>query len=185
MKIPEYMRKEVNAINRALNEWDKMGIDNNDVRYARSLISAYHEEFGKQLKQDDKFNTRINLTGEQMQQYVDLIVTVSNMDIFLGDKEEWKPYLKKDFMQKFDKVKGKYGINTLQDYVNFIDRKNRFMDERLLSSVLSYYQYENLITWGVGYGAKSKQEVDDMILKAYSEHGFEGEDLHDFIIKQL
>lgn len=179
MRLPKVLQKFTRKINKALDEWRKYGVSNNDVRYAESLLASFHETEGKKLKKDDRINARMNLTQDAMDEYIDLIVTISEMDIFMGDIYD------EEIMKRFEKAKGKHGIDNLQDYIDFIDDKNTFMKENVISSVLSWYEYEELKYQNMKYGNLTQDELDKKILEVYYDKGFKGEELYDFIFENI
>lgn len=176
--IKEY-KKLFREINKNLNEWNKLGSKPNEVRYAESLLSAFYESIGKSPKVDDRFNLRIKYTEEQQEELEEIAQAVANFD----NIEPTTLYDKK-FIEKFKKAKGKADINTIEDYVKFIDRKNIFEQERLLSSVLSWYEYNELLKRTKDKDLTS-DDLNSMIVNTYKRKGLQHDTLYEYIYRKL
>lgn len=179
MRLPKILQPIVRKINKALNEWSKYGVKNNDVRYAESLLASFHESEHKKLKRDDRINARMKLDADAMLEYIDIIETIGNMDIYMGDIYD------KGIMERFEKAQGKRGIDTLQDYINFIDDINTFKSENVISSILSWYQYNDLQWQNAKYGSMSDTELDHYILETYYDKGITHEPLYEFVLSNI
>lgn len=179
MRVPKVWQKVTRLINKALNEWDKIGYKPNDVRYAESMIAAFHETYDKKLKQDDRLNNRMSLSADQMDEYIEMVQTISDMEIFAGD------FYDEDIIKKWETAQRNTEFNDIRDYVAFIDDVNIYKKEKLIASVISYYKYNEIQEIGIKYSNMSENDINQFIIDAYMSTGYQGDQLYEFIIKNI
>lgn len=168
-------------INEELEKWDFLGVKPNEVRHAEHMLEMFYDWVGKKPKDNTRFNTRLKLTNDQQDELEEIALSFADMEIYSDN------YYDESFMKAFEKVKGRYGINTIEQYRDYVDAKDRYRDERLISSILSWYEYEKLKQ---KYSKKYKREVseselNELIKSIYFDTGKEHDDLYEFVYKNL
>ena len=175
--IKEY-RQLFSQLNKALDEWDALGVKPNDVRYAENMLNQFYEWVGKEPKNPDRFSSRLKLDDDQMEELEEIAQAIANMDIYASDEYD------ESFIKKFEKVKGKHNIETIEDYKNFIDGQQRFKDNVLIASVMDWYEYEKL-TMKANKKGWNEERLNTLIIDVYQKYGYEGEQLYEFVYKHI
>lgn len=169
--IAEFMEK----INDVLNDWQDLAYNPNSINQVEEMLERFYDDNNIEVSDSGRFNTDVQLTEQQAEELLDIANKVSDMDIYL-----------EDFENKFDKAQGKQGIETLEDYAEFVDNKTQFEDSTLSSSKMSYYEYEDLLKTARN---KSKWYTEDrvnkMIENAFLNKGKTGDELYDYMFKKL
>ena len=164
--------KEVNQL---LDDWSKYDAEPNGIRQVRNQLEQFYEWSNKNPKDNDKFSTRMSFTDEQLDEMRDIATSVLDSDLNFDPDALYS---------KYQKAHGKHGIVTFEDYIDFLDGKEIFSKEKVLSSSMSYYEYEKLTQRATEKGF-SKDDLDEMITTEYLNNGTKGEDLYEFIYKSL
>lgn len=151
-------------VNENLQEWDKYNYTPNAVREGNQLLDdffAVHDLNDLSTDAQDELN-----------------------DIL--DKIEKSDYKVESLEAKFDKAKGKHGLETMEEYTEFIDAKERFNDKVLASSGLSYYEYEALQQKALKRDRRrTERSIDRLITEAYTVQGKEGDSLYEYIYDKV
>lgn len=181
MALSKEYKTLMKELNKALDEWEKLNVKPNEVRQAEHMLEMFYDWSGKKPKDTARFSTRLKLTEEQQDEFEQMAQSFADMEIFASD------YYDEPFMKAFEKVRGRYGINTIEEYRDYVDRKDRFRDERLISSILSWYEYKKLKQ---RYSKKYKREVseselNELIKSIYFDTGKEHDDLYEFVYKNM
>lgn len=202
------LKSLVRVINQALNEWDGLGVKPNEVRYAEDLIEDFNEWTGKPPKQSDRLSNRKKYTEEQIDELKDIALSLAEKKIvveqyysdeFISNYEKAKNDEKSinnlqdyinSFESRFEKAQGKRGIETMSDYISFINQKDIFLKEKLIASVMSYYDYKDIQEKYRRVKSKRKkpvtdEEINNYIIKQYNKKGYVGNDLYEFIYKKI
>lgn len=164
--------KEVNQL---FDDWDKYGVAPNGIRQARNQLEQFYDWAGKDPKQNDKFNTHMKFNADQINEMRDIATSVLDSDLNFDPDALYK---------KYQKAHGKHGIMSFEDYVDFLDGKEIYSKEKVISSSMSYYEYEKLLQRATSKKV-SRETLDKMITKQYLENGLKGEDLYEFIYEHL
>ena len=197
----------VYVINKALNEWENYGVKPNDVRIAENQIEQFYNWIGREPKRNDRISSRMKYTDDQLDELKELAISLSDKkivmeeyysDTFLQHYENIKDkkgysdlqeYIN-DFQSRYEKAAGKRGIESLDDYINLINQKEIFLQEKLIASVINYYEYKDIQE--KYRRAKSKRrkpvtddEINNFILKQYNKKGYVGNELYEFIYKNI
>ena len=139
------------------------------------MLGRFYDNNNLEVSDSGRFDTDVQLTEQQAEELLDIANKASDMDIYL-----------EDFENKFDKAQGKRGIETLEDYAEFVDDKTDFEDSVIGSSKMSYYEYEDLLKTARN---KSKWYTEDrvnkMIENAFLNKGKTGGDLYHYMFKKL
>lgn len=181
MALSKEYKSLMKELNNALDEWEQLNVKPNEVRQAEHMLEMFYDWSGKKPKDTARFSTRLKLTEEQQEELEQIAQSFVDMEIFASD------YYDEPFMKAFEKVRGRYGINTIEDYKNYVDAKDRFRDEKLIASIMSWYEYEKLKQ---RFSRKHKREVNEselneIIRKAYFNTGKEQDELYEFVYKNL
>lgn len=202
------LKSLVRVINQALNEWEGLGVKPNEVRYAEDLIEDFNEWTGKPPKQSDRLSNRKKYTEEQIDELKDIALSLAEKKIvveqyysdeFISNYEKAKENNNdinnlQDFIDsfesRFEKAKGKRGIETMSDYISFINQKDIFLKEKLIASVMNYYDYKDIQEKYRRVKSKRKkpvtdEEINNYIIKQYNKKGYVGNDLYEFIYKKI
>lgn len=182
MALNKYARQLFSQLNKALNEWENLGVKPNAVRHAENLIESFYEWAGKNPKEKDRLSTQLKLNEEQTEELIEIGKSIASMDIFVGDK------YKEQFLKAFETVRasGKHGIETIEDYQKFVDAKERFAQNKLIGSIISYYEYERLLQKARRKNKSfTEKQLNEKIIELYRKTGYEGEGLYEFVYKNL
>jgi len=170
-------------LNKTLDDWESLGVKPNEVRQAEHMLELFYEWSGKNPKHTDRFSTRLKLTNDQQEELEQIAQSFVNMDIFADEQYE------ENFLKAWETAKNNPNNNfkNIEEYKNWVDAKDRFEQERLLASVMSYYEYEMIKR---KYSRKYKQEINEndlkeLIINIYNSTGMEKEDLYEFIYKNI
>lgn len=181
--IKEY-KQLFNRINEELDKWEKVGVKPNKIRYAENLIERFYEWVGKSPKNDNRFSTRLKYTEEQENELEEIAQSIANN--FMSVEDEYS----EQFVDQYEKVKNKMGFKTIEDFKNWVDAKDRFKTERLISSVIGWYEYEKLKQrYSKKHPKLTEKQVESYLNKkitnVYLKHGFEREQLYDFVYEHI
>ena len=169
--IADYMEQ----LNDVMNDWQDLAYKPNSIKQVEEMLSRFYENNNIEVDDNGRFNTDVQLTEQQAQELLDIANKASDMDIYL-----------EDFENKFDKAQGKQGIETLEDYAEFVDDKTAYEDSVIGSSKMSYYEYEDLLKTARN---KSKWYTEDrvnkMIENAFLKTGKSGGELYDYMFNKL
>lgn len=169
--IAEFMEQ----INDVMNDWQDLAYKPNSINQVEEMLERFYDDNNIEVSDSGRFNTDVQLTEQQALELLDIANKASDMDIYL-----------EDFENKFDKAKGKQGIETLENYAEFVDDKTAYEDSVIGSSKMSYYEYEDLLKTARN---KSKWYTEDrvnkMIENAFLNKGKTGGELYDYMFKKL
>lgn len=201
------LRTLVNAVNRALDEWDRYGVKPNDVRIAENNIEQFYDWMGREPKRNNRLSPRMKYTDEQIDEIKELALSLADRkivreqyfsDAFIERYEKIKDekgyndlndYIQ-DFKPRFEKAKGKRGIESMDDYIDLINQKEIFVQEKLIASVMNYYEYKD-IQEKYRRAKKNRrkpvtdEEINNYIVKQYNKKGYVGNELYEFIYRHI
>ena len=183
MALSKEYKQLFSQLNKTLDDWEQLGVKTNEVRQAEHMLEMFYDWSGKNPKNKDRFSTRIKLTDDQQEEIEQIAQSFENMDIFVDKHYEEK------FLEAWETAKNNPNndFKNIEDYKNWVDAKQRFENERLLSSVMSYYEYEMIKR---KYSRKYNQEINEndlneLIINIYKSTGMEKEDLYEFVYKNI
>ena len=162
-------------VNKLFKDWNKYGYAPNGVRQAQNQLEQFYEWANKKPKNNDLISTRMKFTDDQLDELTEIAKSVLDSDINFDPDALY---------DKYQKAHGKHGIYSFEDYIDFLDQKEIFSKEKVISSSMSYYEYEKLLQRATKKKV-SRETLDDMIEHEYMINGLKGEDLYDFIYKSL
>ena len=168
--VQEFMEK----INDVLNDWIDLDYTPNSVRQVEDMLDKFYTQNNIEVNDYGRFDTDISLTEEQANELYSIADFAQNQDIYL-----------EDFEQKFEKAQGKHGLQSIEQYSEFVDKKTRFEDSVLSSSKLSYYEYEALQRKASKDKRRTEKGTDKMIEDAFLKKGYTGSDLYEYVYKKL
>lgn len=174
-KISKPLAEFMEQLNDVMNEWEDLAYKPNSINQAEEMLQRFYEDNNIETNDTGRFDTDLSLTEEQINELYDIADAIQKKDIYL-----------EDFEDKFNSAQGKQGIETLEDYAEFVDDKTAYEDSVLGSSKMSYYEYEDLLKTASN---KSKwyteERVNKMIENAFLKTGKTGGELYDFMFNKL
>ena len=172
--IPELDKKLYRRVNQVLNDWNNVDYKPQAVQRAENLLEKFYMKHDKNYKQVDRFNLRGGYTKREQNELFKIAQKIVKDD---------NVYLE-DLKKKFRSAQGKHDIQTFDEYVDFINKKEIFAGEALVASSLSYYEFEELKRKADKAGV-SEADLFKMIKRKYKKSGMIHSDLYDFIYKEL
>ena len=181
MALSKEYKSLMKELNKALDEWEKLNVKPNEVRQAEHMLELFYDWSGKKPKDTARFNTRLKLTEEQQDELEQIAQSFVDMEIFASD------YYDEPFMKAFEKVKGRYGINTIDEYRDYVDAKDRYRSEKIVTSVIGWYKYDKLKQrYSKSFNEQvSEEDLNELLTNVYLATGKEKEDLYEFIYKNI
>lgn len=173
-KLPQAISEYMEALNDVLNDWEDLDYKPNAVSQVENMLDNFYSNNLLEVKDSGRFDTDISLTTEQQDELYNIAQFAQNQDIYL-----------EDFEAKFESAQGKHGLETIEDYAEFIDLKSRFEDSILSSSKLSYYEYEALQKKASKDKRRTENSTNKMIREAFLNKGLTGSELYDYVYKRL
>lgn len=173
--MQEENRKIIKEAKDLMEKW--RGFDDNElpdvVRETRELLRDFYDTQGKNPKEDDQFNTRLKLDEEGEELLTDIA--------WRFKEDEYSDF---SFYHKFydtnSDFRDRYNIHDVNDWIEFINKINRFKDDRFLREILSSDQIIELYSEGTNKGL-SMDEIDRIIYIEYSGSGNTFNDLYNQI----
>ena len=168
-------KKIINEAKELMEKWK--GFDDNElpdiVRETRELLRDFYDRQGKTPKEDDNFNTRLKLDEEGEE----LLTEIA----WRFKEDEYSDF---SFYHKFydtnSDFRDRYNIHDVNDWIDFINKINRFKNDRFLKEILSSDQILELYSEGNSKGL-SEDEIDGIIYLEYSGSGAKFDDLYNQI----
>lgn len=199
---PIYIRKEItmraetrrllNKLNDVLDEWDDYNLTSNKINQTKDMIEEFYNKYGKEVKNNERFSTRIKLNNEQEEELLNIAESMalddrSYVETYEDEFDEIDTlsYDKPINIDAFNKMKEQYPeyFDDLQDYIHFFDRINNFKDDKVLSSILSSDQYVSLMNYGSS--DFDENELDKMLVTEYEQTGMKGKSLYEKILGMI
>ena len=177
MKLNAETRELFKAVNESLKKMKKEGIETDATRELKQELELFYKEAGKDIKNKDRINLNVKLDETQQEQFNAMIMNIAENTQQL-DYER--------LMEGFNNQPedARFHFDNVQDYADFIDRMNRFKNDRMLSSILSSSQIQELAQYGKTQGI-SDDEIEDFIAQEYSMSGRTGDDLYNKILDTI
>ena len=173
-KLPQAIGEFMEKLNDVLNDWEDLEYKPNAVTQVENMLDNFYSNNLIEVNDSGRFDTDLSLTEEQQDELYNIAQFAQNQDIYL-----------EDFEAKFESAQGKHGLETLEDYAEFVDLKTRFEDSILSSSKLSYYEYEALQKKASKDKRRTESGTNKMIREAFLNKGLTGSDLYDYVYKKL
>lgn len=177
MRLNAETRELFKAVNESLKKMKKEGIETDATRELKQELELFYKEAGKDIKNKDRINLNVKLDETQQEQFNAMIMSIAENTQQL-DYER--------LMEGFNNQPedARFHFDNPQDYADFIDRMNRFKNDRMLSSILSSSQIQELAQYGKMQGI-SDDEIEDFIAQEYSMSGRTGDDLYNKILDTI
>ena len=157
----KYIRDLFNQLNEAMNDWDKAGFTSNDLKLFQDKLEDFYSKNNMNVAHTDRFSWQKEMTQEQADELFDLAESMAQDDyVYL---ETYQDMLNMDYedigtqstydkinLEAFLKISEQHqnSVQTLEDYINFIDRMNNYKNNAMLSSILSSDQVAELYSLG-------------------------------------
>ena len=182
-------RKLLNALNDVMDEWDDYNLTSNKINQTKDMIEEFYNKYGKDVKDRERFSTRIHINEEQEQELLDIAQSMASDDSSYietyeddFDEIETLSYDKPLNIDAFNKMKKEYKeyFGDLSDYVHFFDVMDVFKNNEYLSTILSSSQFVSLLN----YGNEEFDEGDiaQMLIEEYKESGLTKKSLYEKIL---
>lgn len=168
-------RELFNEVNQLFDDWEKYGTAPNGIKQAKNLLNEFYKWAGKEPKDNERFNTRMSYDEDELDEMRDIAKSVLDSDLNFDPDALY---------EKFQAVDGKHGIDTFEDYVEFLDQKEIFSKENVISSSMSYYEYEKLMKRAESKNI-SQKKLNEKIERAFLKRGLKGEQLYEFVYRNL
>lgn len=192
-KLPKYIQKKVQKVNKILEEWRTSGLTSNDYELTKNLFKRFYKESRKKNVRDKEIaSSRILVDQEQKEEYNKILDYVLSDD-FLDLKTRLERNRDIDKLlnasessrKRYETVKSKYNfVNDEQSFIDFTDNMIRFKNDRLLSAILSSEQIANLYGYGIDKGFTESQ-IDEKLIETYYQEGFTGLTLYEKTLKKM
>lgn len=185
-------RRLLNKLNDVLDEWDDYNLTSNKINQTKDMIEEFYNKYGKEVKNNERFSTRIKLNYEQEEEFLNIAESMalddrSYVETYEDEFDELDTlvYDKPINIDAFNKMKEQYPeyFDDLQDYIHFFDRINNFKDDKVLSSILSSDQYVSLMNYGSS--DFDENELDKMLVTEYEQTGMKGKSLYEKILGMI
>lgn len=174
-KISKEVAEFMEILNDVMNEWENLAYKPNSINQAEEMLQRFYEDNNIETNDTGRFDTDLSLTEEQINELYDIADSIQKKDIYL-----------EDFEDKFQSAQGKQGIETIEDYAEFVDDKTEFENSVIGSSKMSYYEYEDLLKTASNKSKwYTKDRVDKMIENAFLNKGKTGGELYDYMFNKL
>lgn len=173
-KVSKAVSELFEALNDVLNDWEDLDYKPNAVKQVEDMLDRFYNQNMLEVRDSGRFDTDVSLTTEQENELYDIAQHAVNEDIYL-----------EDFEKKFESAQGKHGLETIEQYSEFIDEKTRYEDSILSSSKMTYYEYEALQKKASKDKRRTSKGTDKMIRDAFLDKGLTGSDLYDYVYKRL
>lgn len=177
MKLNAETKELFKAVNESLKKMKKEGIETDATRELKQELELFYKEAGKDIKNKDRINLNVKLDETQQEQFNSMIMNIAENTQQL-DYER----LIEGFQNQPEDAR--FHFDNVQDYADFIDRMNRFKNDRMLSSILSSSQIQELAQYGKTQGI-SDDDIEEFIAQEYSMSGRTGEDLYNKILDTI
>ena len=194
-QLPKYMINKARRVNKLIDQWEAAGLTTNDLEQAKVLLEKFYTDADKTVKDPDRASEKIRLSKRDKEEYNNLLNYIlydDNLDISKRTlknqaiRAEWDD---PKYEQAYETTKSIYKgvIKDEQDYINFIDRMNRYSNNRVVSAYLSSKQIADihnkaLASKDTGY---TEGQINRMIIKAAEKDGLAGDYLHGRIIELI
>lgn len=192
----KYIRDLFLGLNREMDLWDKKGLSSNNLNIFKDMIKDFYEKNNMKVKNKERFSWQKNMTEEQSDELFDIAYSMgmnpytdisTYEDMMNGSIEEFGTQDRYDTinMDAFKKITEQYGqVNTMQDYIDFIDRMNNFKNNALLSSILDSDQVAELYSLG-HWADLDAATIDNLIAVEYSMTGKTKDRLYQTILEAI
>ena len=112
-KLPKYIQKKAERVNKMLNAWDAAGLTSNDLELAKELLSDFYEDIGKTPKDMERASEHIKLNRGDKEEYnkiLDFIIYNDEIDLSRRTlkNEIIKTKWKQGHFDAFEKIKDEY-----------------------------------------------------------------------------
>ena len=102
-------------------------------------------------------------------------VDVDNLDDMAALEVDWETF---DY-EKFEYIQDKYGVEDIQQFIDWTDQMERYRNNAFLSEILSSDQIADLFAYRQqGKTSISEKQFVDKIRYQYNKYGYTGEELH-------
>lgn len=183
-KEQERLRKEMEQVNKQFKKWDKKNLHSNDVELFKNQIEIFNATYG--------YDTDLFVPNMPLNQNVE--EQIKNLIKAIKDRPELNVEYYEDLYRKMQDdtptndrrlrnlrdLKDEFGLDSVQDVIDFLDRHERYMSNAEIKDILSSDQYQDISSYG-GSKGYSQDEIDYYILAEYSATGRKFVDLYNSV----
>ena len=158
------LKNEAQTINRRLKEWDREGIESNDIKLTRQMLEDFYDKHDLEVGDTSRFATRLDLTPEQEAEYEAI------MDQFMNKAGTSVREMKSVYNEQADMYRDRYDIESFDEFIEFTDNMKNALSDGLIKDVISSEQIAELYTVASNrqMGADA---VDKLISDTYQRSG--------------
>ena len=180
-------RQLMRRANKRLTMFGRNNVTSNSVRLYQNLIKSFNKKYG--ISGDNTFNINKWYTKEEQKEIRALIKSIymdpetslrewkktyrkikdNKIDEYhITEDEDKQQLINLNFFQKIDE---KFGIEDLQDYIEWSDTMNRFKSSDIIGKILDSDQYEDLVSLADDTGYSEEFNIDELIIDEYKKTG--------------
>lgn len=185
-------KQKYSDLNEKMREWEKYEAEPNEVKATKSQLEEFYKRNDLNPKDKEEFDYSLNLTKDQQEELDQIADATENKNNF--DVNSWE-YIFKGVdedkisdkgIKSFEALRGTYGIDTYQDFINFYENMIKWTNDKYLSFILTSDQVAELIEYADEKGFDDP--AGTVMSSAYFEYTLSGKmggDLYDFIREEL
>ena len=118
------------TLNRRLKQWDESEMSSNLINQTRENLEMFYNKYG--IETDDNFfATNLDLTAQQESEYEKI------MDAFGEQAGSSLKEMEREYNRLSDEYKGRWEVNSLEDFITFTDKMKQSQNDRVLKSIRS------------------------------------------------
>ena len=176
----------LDRMNKRLKVWDKRGATSEAIRRVRNdLLNFYTREDIETKSNTLNFIKRKTLTDEQQRE---LVAIAKSMEFQKSSSVAYytkNPESDKRGTMSFETVRSnpEYGVNTFQEYIQFIDDIKNAKSTKAIMRNLESKQVARLYGYGKDYGLTT-DEVNTIIMMNLDGYR-KGESLYNFLLGEI
>lgn len=159
------------ALNKNLKEWNQQGTKPQVISMYEDMLSDFYARAGKNIKNPYEFSNRVKLSEEQESELLDIALSFS---------ENTYTY-EETFSDIYEKYKNRYGFESVEDAVKWLDMMENYKHDSLINNILSSEQIIELVKEGELMEI-SEKDIFNIAYAEYSISGAEGNKLYNRIL---
>lgn len=162
------------ALNANLAEWgDDEQLKPHKIAEFQLELENFYFRAGKRVVDPTKFSTRVKLTPEQEDELLEIAITLAN---YSSDIEEYEEF--------FLKNKERFGFDSIDDTITFINAMDAFKSDAMLQAILSSEETRELYEEGLAKGLDF-DDIDALVYEIYNKTGKTFEDLYWLVLREI
>lgn len=147
------------TLNRRLKQWDESEMSSNLINQTRENLEMFYNKYGIETD-DNYFATNLDLTAQQETEFEKI------MDAFGEQAGSSLKEMEREYNRLSDEYKGRWEVNSLEDFITFTDRMKQSQNDRVLKSIISSEQIADLYAVASNKNI-SLDTVDELLVFEY------------------